>query len=351
MKFAINYFMIDEKLLEQLSTQDKQLFLDTLDTLIAQTYEVENEYHQMKAAYDGLQRTLTGIIEFLPTAIWALDIHGKIFLQNTAAKNLGFDMKFTHNGEIEIDECVYLIKASRLEDMTIVQATDITEQRKTQRLASMGQMAAHLAHEIRNPVGSVAILASALEARADERIKPITQEIKKAIWRVERIIKATLMFTKGVAPKQEPFELDDLKIELLSAVKDYSYQKDIDFRFQMPSKKIKGDMDLLGIALQNLIFNAIDAIEDSSEEGDGVVELIFSEEEDKVAFSVYDNGAPIPREAILFDPFKTTKTKGNGLGLALTMQIAVAHGGDIKLCDSEKKGFKLVIAQQNSCEI
>jgi len=337
--------MIDEKLLEQLSTQDKQLFLRTLDTLIAQTYEVETEYRQMKAAYDGLQRTLTEIIEFLPTAIWALDAKGKIFLENTAAKNLGFDMeRFTHNGEIEIDECVYLIKAARLEDKTIVQATDITEQRRTQRLASMGQMAAHLAHEIRNPVGSVAILVGALEAMADERTKPITQEIKKAIWRVERIIKATLMFTKGVAPKKEPFSLTDLQVELVNALKDYSYQKDIEFKFNFPNTQIAGDMDLLGIALQNLIFNAIDAIEDYTEgDEDGVVEIVYSESGNQGIFVVYDNGAPISSEAILFDPFKTTKTKGNGLGLALSMQIAIAHGGDITLCKSKRKGFRLAI--------
>lgn len=336
--------MIDEKLLEQLSTQDKQLFLQTLDTLIAQTYEVETEYRQMKAAYDGLQRTLTEIIEFLPTAIWALDAKGKIFLENTAAKNLGFDMeRFTHNGEIEIDEGVYLVKAARLEDKTIVQATDITEQRRTQRLASMGQMAAHLAHEIRNPVGSVAILVGALEALADERTKPITQEIKKAIWRVERIIKATLMFTKGVSSKKELFNLKELQTELLSAVKDYSYQKEIEFRFNLPNSKITGDIDLLGIALQNLIFNAIDAIEDALEDGGGVVELTYDEVLNKSVFTVYDNGAPISSEAILFDPFKTTKTKGNGLGLALSMQIAIAHGGDITLCESSRKGFILTI--------
>jgi len=328
--------MIDQKLLDQLSTEDKKIFLGTLDTLINQTYVVEQEYKDMKASYEALQKILIEIIEFLPTAIWVLDEQGSIFLENTNAKNLGFDLhKFKHNGEVEIDDATYLIKASKLGQKTIVQATDITEQKRTQRLVSMGQMAAHLAHEIRNPVGSVAILASTLAPMVSEKIRPIVNEMKKSIWRVERIIKATLLFTKGVAIKKVPFSLKSLEAELNDCITSYSYQKEIEFDISLPDVTIEGDFDLLTMVLQNMIFNAIDAIEDCKEDN-GKITVSYGKDAKHHKILVHDSGAPVADKSILFDPFKTTKTKGNGLGLALSMQIAKAHRGSITLSKDDK---------------
>ncbi|MDD3467166.1 MAG: ATP-binding protein [Campylobacterales bacterium] len=336
--------MIDKKLLDQLSTEDKKLFLDTLDTLINQTYIVENEYKDLKASYEALHKILSEIIEFLPTAIWVLDEQGKIFLQNSTAKLLGFDFQtFKNNGEVEMDERSYLIKSVKLGGKTIVSATDITEQKRTQRLASMGQMAAHLAHEIRNPVGSVAILASTLHPIVADNIKPVVDEIKKSIWRVERIIKATLLFTKGVAVKKTPFMLGALEEEMRSSIGHYSYSKEIDFQFLLPNVEINGDLELLSMIMQNLLFNAIDAIEDTKDE-EGIVRVSFDEDENFYFVKVEDSGIPIADKSIIFDPFKTTKTKGNGLGLSLSMQIAEAHGGKIEITETPKS-FVLSISK------
>jgi len=337
--------MIDKKLLDQLSTEDKKVFLDTLDTLINQTFIVENEYKNMKAEYEAFQKILTEIIEFLPTAIWVLDENGGIMLENTNAKNLGFDYnQYRHNGEVEIDESTYLIKASKLGQKTIVQATDITEQKRTQRLVSMGQMAAHLAHEIRNPVGSVAILASTLAPIVGEKIKPIVEEIRKSIWRVERIIKATLLFTRGVSIKKIPFSLKNFEDELHYCLSSYSYQKEIEFDISLPDINIDGDFDLLSMVLQNMLFNAIDAIEECKDDT-GHITISYMQDDRNHYIGVKDSGIPVPDKTILFDPFKTTKTKGNGLGLALSQQIAKAHGGEIRLSSSDKT-FVLSIAKQ-----
>lgn len=335
--------MIDKKLLDQLSTEDKKLFLDTLDTLINQTYVVENEYKDLKASYEALHKILSEIIEFLPTAIWVLDEQGKIFLQNSIAKALGLNYRtFKNNGEAEIDDRAYLIKSVKLGNKTIVSATDITEQKRTQRLASMGQMAAHLAHEIRNPVGSVAILASTLQGVVADNIKPVVTEIKKSIWRVERIIKATLLFTKGVAIKKSPFGLKKLEEEMRASIGHYSYSKEIIFNFSLPDIDVIGDLDLISMVMQNLLFNAIDAIEEAKEET-GVVDICLDEDEEFYKLKVKDSGIEVADKSILFDPFKTTKTKGNGLGLALSLQIAAAHGGKIEI--EEPKAFVLSISK------
>jgi two-component system NtrC family sensor kinase/two-component system sensor histidine kinase AtoS len=199
----------------------------------------------------------------------------------------------------------------------------------------MGQMAAHLAHEIRNPVGSVAILASTLAPMVSDKIRPIVEEIRKSIWRVERIIKATLLFTRGVSIRKTPFKLETFEDELKYCISSYSYQKDIEFVINFPDVEIEGDFDLLSMVLQNMLFNAIDAIEDCKEDT-GVVEIVYADDEKMHYIVVKDSGVPVPDKAILFDPFKTTKTKGNGLGLALSQQIAKAHGGEIRLLAEEK---------------
>ena len=95
--------------------------------------------------------------------------------------------------------------------------------------------------------------------------------------------------------------------------------------------------------LQNFIFNAIDAIEECEKES-GNVSISFVENEEYVILHVNDDGKPIENKNILFEPFKTTKTKGNGLGLALSLQIIQAHNGKINLLE-EPKGFEIKIAK------
>ena len=207
----------------------------------------------------------------------------------------------------------------------------------------MGQVAAHLSHEIRNPIGSVSLLASTLLKKVDPNVKPLVTEIKKAIWRVERIIKATLLFTKSVQINPSFFYLDRLIKECEQAISHYSYTKEVAFHFDLPHVEIKADFELLNLVLQNFIFNAIDAIEECEKES-GNVSISFVEDSEYVILHVKDDGKPIENKNILFEPFKTTKTKGNGLGLALSLQIIQAHNGKINLLE-EPKGFEIKIAK------
>ena len=208
----------------------------------------------------------------------------------------------------------------------------------------MGQISAHLAHEIRNPVGSVALLASTLANRVDIKNKTLVLEIKKSIWRVERIVKATLLFSKGVHCSKVQINPQNLEEELNESLNYYTYSKNIHFIFQFECDSLEADFDLLCIVLQNFLFNAIDAIEESEEEK-GIVEIYCTRDSKNAIFKIYDNGKPIENPEILFEPFKSTKLKGNGLGLALSLQIIEAHNGEISLMKEERKGFEITIPQ------
>lgn len=318
-----------------------------LKILIDQTYKIEEEYAQLRAAHNYLQDTIEQVIEFLPNAIWIVENDGTVFLQNSQAnalanlfETLRWDME---DYEVDFLERSYLIKSVHHNEKYLLSATDITDQKRKENLATMGQMAAHLSHEIRNPIGAIALLTSTLLKRVIPENKPIVTEIQKSIYRIERIIKATLMFSKGISVQKTPLLWSMIHNDLKNAIGFYSYSKDITFVFPQEDFEIYGDLDLLGMLFSNFIFNAIDAIELDDEHDEGSIEILYHNEDDVHHFTIYDSGIPIVNEKLLFEAFKSTKEKGNGLGLVLAKNIALAHGGNVELCSSARKAFVITL--------
>ncbi|MDR1450866.1 MAG: GHKL domain-containing protein [Helicobacteraceae bacterium] len=305
-----------------------------LDDLIRRIDEFEQNLAEQRAL-------LKEVVEVQPTALWVLSADGSTYVNNEKARQTRIDPKAIgaeqSDAEIEIDDRSYLLQVLKRNGKTIITATDNTKNKRNERLIAMGQMAAHLAHEIRNPVGAAAILTSALFDRVDMRAKSIVLEIKKSIWRVERIVKATLLFSKGFTLNPSRFSLRDLSAELNDAIANYSYSKPIDFNFNLPNETINADFDLFGLSLQNMIFNAIDAIEEHDIDS-GAITINHRKEGEVRILEIVDNGKPFERTDRLFEAFYTSKTKGHGLGLVLTRQIIESHGGSIELLEN-KKGF------------
>ena len=301
--------------------------LENLETLIAQTFVVEKEFKELK-------NILNGVIEFLPQALWVIDKNEEIIIKNSKADKFDFIPK---EGEIEYKEKFFLIQSSNIKNKKIISATDITKQKRNERLIAMGQMAAHLAHEIRNPIASLNIFLSVLQKNCD---KEIIEEMKSSIFRVERIIKSTLLFSKGVKIRKKEFYLQDLFNELKKIIKYYQHSKEIEFIFTKQNPKLYADYDLLLLVFQNLIFNAIDSIEES-EPDRGIIKIIYENN----SFKILDNGNDFEDKNILFEPFKSTKTKGHGLGLALSKEIINKHKWKIDLCKKEK-GFIIKLANK-----
>lgn len=320
---------------------------EELKALIDQTYKVEEEYVALRRSYEHLQSTVEQVIEFLPNAIWIVEPDGTIFLQNSQGKALG-DLFGTlrldeEDYEISFDERSYLIKSALHNDKRLLSATDITEQKRKENLATMGQMAAHLSHEIRNPIGSIALLASTLYKRVKEENRPIVEEIQKSLYRIERIIKATLMFSKGVSAQKGPIRWMQIRESLVDAIGYYSYAKTIHFAFPEEDFELNGDLELLSMLFSNFIFNAIDAIELDDEE-EGNIEILHTQKNGFHVFDIYDTGIAIENKKWLFEAFKSTKQRGNGLGLVLAKNIAESHGGKICVAEGERKGFRITLA-------
>ena len=319
---------------------------EELQHLIEQTYKIENDFKDLKDSYKHLQDTIEKVVEFLPNAIWILESDGKVFLQNSQAKALSELMVILKldmdDYEINFKDRSYLVKISNYQDKRLVSATDITEQKRKENLATMGQMAAHLSHEIRNPIGSISLLTSTLKKRVKPENIAIVTEIEKSIFRIDRIIKATLMFSKGVQADKKPLKWSQLQEALKDIIGYYSYSKEIKFSFIEEDFDINGDADLLLMMFSNFIINAIDAIE-LDDEDEGEIELSYKNDGEFHNFYIYDSGVPIENKKTLFEAFKSTKVKGNGLGLILSKQIANVHDGDVFLVEDEKKLFEIKI--------
>ena len=315
--------------------------IDNLKILINQTYVIENEYKNLKKSYDFLTDTLAKIIEVLPSAIWILDNQKNIFLQNKLAqenKTLFKSIEFDKNSyEAQVKNNFYQVKIISYLDKTIISATDITTEKRNERLASMGQISAHLAHEIRNPIGSISLLLGSLYNRVDIKDKTLVLEMQKAIKRVERIIKHTLLFTKGITLNTNFFNIQSLDEELKEIFHQYT-DNDIEFETQLEDISVNADKELILLVLQNLIYNAVDAIEEAIENENiqnGKILIKAHLKDKKTHIQVYDNGSEIKNENI-FEAYKTTKLKGNGLGLSLSKEIINAHKGTIKVIKNPK---------------
>ena len=320
---------------------------EELNLLIEQTYKIEKDFNELKASYAHLQDTVEKVVEFLPNAIWILNSDGVVFLQNSHARELSKLLELLEfkkdDYEVSFESRSYLVKSSSYKDKIMLSVTDITEQKRKENLATMGQMAAHLSHEIRNPIGSISLLSSTLKKRVKDENIPIVEEIQSSVYRIERIIKSTLMFSKGVNAKKTSFMWSELKKVLDISMGYYNYCKDITFIFPKDEFVLNGDKDLLEMLFVNMLTNAIDAIE-LDENEDGIIEVRYVNDGAFHRFYIRDSGVAISDKDKLFEAFKSTKLKGNGLGLILCKQIANSHGGDVRLVENDKKEFEVTIA-------
>ena len=201
------------------------------------------------------------------------------------------------------------------------------------RLASVGQLAAGLAHEIRNPLAGIAAAVEVLAENRDSRDREITQEIQVQVKRLNTTLSDLLNFARPREPEIAPCDLVDLVRRILALVRSDAQKHHIEVVEELPADlpAIKADATQIQQAVLNLLLNAIQAMPDG-----GTLTVRVAAEMARMRLTIQDTGGGIPadiREKI-FAPFFTTKHRGTGLGLAITRTIMEKHGGTIRV-DSE----------------
>jgi signal transduction histidine kinase len=216
--------------------------------------------------------------------------------------------------------------------------------RRSEKLSTLGEMAAVLAHEIRNPLGSIRGTAEIL--RDDYRPgDPKHEFIEIQIKETERLNHVVEDFLRMA--RQQPLELSDCYIReeletIVTLVAKDAQDRSISLRLEPDAESavIRGDGEKLRQAFLNIVINALQATP-----AGGSVSIILNKSDTGFEISFRDSGSGIARDNLqhIFEPFYTTKADGTGLGLAVTRKIIEAHGGSMTVESEAGRGTTVVV--------
>ncbi len=230
-----------------------------------------------------------------------------------------------------------------LEDLTQVRRLEFAV-RQSEKLAAVGQLAAGIAHEIRNPLagisGSVELLSQNFSEDDDKKLARI---ILREIDRLNRLITEFLDFAK---PEKPPGEILDLNSILRDVIANAvgSQTRPVMIDTQLTHRAfVLGHPDKLKQAFLNIVINGLQAMQ---EKPDGVLKVSTLQDADKILVKIQDQGSGMTAEVQrrMFEPFHTTKPKGTGLGLAITHKILEAHSAKIFVESQLGLGSQFVIS-------
>jgi PAS domain S-box-containing protein len=372
------------------------------------TVELEKKHEELERNLKEKEKTenhLSSILESLPSGVVVVDRTGKITTFNREAELItgitrnnvegeqfdrilkpslsrdfpaGFQSMntmsaageciFTQKGgrEIQVHFTIIPLREKERDTGTEIESNimifhDVTQLKRleeqaerTSRLTAMGEIAVSIAHEVRNPLGSIELLTSVLkqEVKDDQDKKKLTEHVLSGVKSIDCIINNLLLFTKPQPPVLQQVNMHSFLNDAVLFVAPSLKLAGVELikHFNTHDPLIMGDPELLKQVFFNVAWNAIQAMP-------GGGELIISTETGKhdaylssasqhMEITVADSGTGIAegdREQI-FDPFFTTREKGTGLGLAIVNNIIEAHGGMINVKSMVGKGSAFTIS-------
>jgi signal transduction histidine kinase len=242
----------------------------------------------------------------------------------------------------EVATALLAVGNQALASLERVEAIEVAQRRRA--LAAVGELAAGLAHEVRNPVAAIRGAAQAMGPGATERQRDEMRDvIEEETERLGRFVGEFLDYARPGSPRRETIDPATLFARCLQAQRLAGRHIEAEVSILEPAPHVAGDPDQLSRVLDNLLQNAWEA------GGDGVrVRLeVHASEGGRVTVRFEDNGPGVADEeqSRLFRPFHTTKERGTGLGLALVHRIVEAHGGEIRVDSPPGAGaaFTLVL--------
>ena len=363
---------INRKKLEEKSKETSEVgfVVDTFHELVSKLKEKEKELEHLKKAAEEKASAIEiyneNIFQSVPSGVVSFDQELSITSLNSAAEQM-LDLKGTsvvgrkyseilndpiaeliqNRKTIERAEISYVastgkrmwlgLTISPLKNSSgdiigqILVFTDLTELKAFQsqmelrdRLSTLGEMSAGIAHELRNPMAVILGYTKILLKKVDDASRPAVEAISREVVVMDRIITDFLSFAKPTEVMPAKVDLKELIDSCVKTVTENHEKINVFINIDgLPV--IHGDDVLLRQSITNLVQNAVESMPDGGElriEG-GVSDVIF--------MSVSDTGHGIPENIKdkIFLPFYTTKEKGTGLGLAIVHKIVVSHGGTI----------------------
>ncbi len=291
--------------------------------------------------------------------LWADPEHRVEMLQQLRQSGVARNLEYTFRNRQGEPRSV-LVSAEMIqldgEECLVSVANDITERKQAekalQRLAEIGELAAMIVHEVRNPLTTVMMGLKSFEAldlseRSRLRLDLATAEAD----RLQRLLNEILQYARSQTLQTTELEINALITEMLESIRAMpaAAERQILFTASQPIKLL-GDRDKLKQVFINLIGNACEAIS----AGETVTwSLQLRPSQRRLCIQIYNGGEPIPPAVLsqLTLPFFTTKSSGNGLGLPIVKQIVDAHQGELEILSSSELGGTCVIVSLPYLEI
>jgi two-component system, sensor histidine kinase FlrB len=366
----------------QQSYQTLTTRLEQLDVELADRNEA---LRKNLCANEELREHLTAIVESLSTGLLVMDEAGTITRCNQAGTQLlglaheqiiGRSLK-TCLKEAHLDGDAYPLTTQQgaavslsqralqtsdgrhagslalIQDVTAVRELEDRLQRRN-RLAAMGEMVGRIAHEIRNPLGSIELFASMLRRDLNDapELRRYAEHISSSVHMMNRLLTNLLLYTKPDCSHREWHETEALMLDALTLAAHAVAGARIDIRLEVDPvvARIWCDAGQMKQVLLNLILNSIHAMPEG-----GTLTLSARPTASAVPgglgvyLAVSDTGVGIPaaQRSRIFDPFFTTRDEGTGLGLAIVHAIVEGHRGRIDVDSVEGRGTTFTITLPN----
>lgn len=337
---------------------------------LQERFQTVNQELGVKVAELGrLTHYLNNILKNISDSILFVDLEGTVTIVNNAAQHLlklkpesvlfkkfwevfqddtfGFSMRealkfgishrLLYRKEMEIST-TFVYEGPKLYHGMILVLRDISEKQKLQlianrqcRMKELGEIAATVAHEIRNPLGGIRGYASLLyrDLESNKHLQEMANLIIDGTKSLEKVVSAILHYSKPIQIQPQTLDLGACLKQIGKFIKiDPAFPSNVKLALHIPDAPLLApiDFDALKSAMLNLIFNAFQAMPHG-----GALTIALLKMEATCQIVVTDTGIGIEEEQLksLFSPFFTTKQKGNGLGLVETQKIVQAHFGAI----------------------
>lgn len=321
------------------------------------------------------RESLREILALLPVGVLMLDVAGKVQDANPVAIELlgipllgqrwrdviarSFEPRADDGYEVSLRDGKRVHIATRaMSDGVgqLVVISDLTETRRLQarlaqrdRLASIGQLMASLAHQLRTPIASALLCAHQLQKHVGNDATPArhAHRVVERLQHMERQIADMLLVAGGGSPKVEPLLVTDLLERLFDNYLPLAHAQHIRLRRdgELNERYLIGNRDAVLGALGNLLDNAFHACHQREAGNAEVTVQMRAVGDDQVAITVADNGVGMTPSVLarLREPFFTTKRTGTGLGLAVVHAVAESHQADLRITSEAGIGSRFTL--------
>ena len=331
-------------------------YYNVLETQIRQ---LKKEIEEKNGELEKAKEYLYHILDSLPVGVVVADKESVLF-SNTRAEQVGSESLMSSLGsgsqsvgELKNGKGQFRWRKEKLargfEGKEVIVFEDITEIEKMkerlerdERLCAMGEMAARISHEIKNPLGSMELFLSMLHSgKLKAKEKKYVDHILFGVKTIDRIINNILSYTRPKALILKEEQLSRIVEDVLDFMSISAKSREIEVCLTTSYGGLcHFDPDLMKLVLMNVVSNAMEAIDRK-----GTITIDIREEGKYALVVVRDTGVGMPEEVKknIFNPFFTTKDKGVGLGLFIIYNILKAHNGYVEVESAEGAGSSFFI--------